>query len=193
MVCVHIGSSCCRVPASGRPADREGVRQLLNADKPYLWQRWPEGCTSTSRLYAEIRERGFRGSMRTLHRWLIRLRAAIAEPVVPPPVKPRQVIGWIISRPEKLTGDYHTRLEEICGRCEELAATRDLTRSFAQLLRERRGADLEVWVKEAENSPRAGTTCFASGLRKDWDAVTNGLTLNHSSGPVEGHVKARNA
>ena len=29
---------------------------------------------------------------------------------------------------------------------------------------------------------------FAAGLRKDWAAVTTGLTLPYSSGPVEGHV-----
>jgi transposase len=29
---------------------------------------------------------------------------------------------------------------------------------------------------------------FAAGLRRDYDAVRNGLTLPHNSGPVEGHV-----
>ncbi|MFC9769066.1 transposase [Rhodococcus jostii] len=29
---------------------------------------------------------------------------------------------------------------------------------------------------------------FVRGLRRDLDAVTAGLTLLHSSGPVEGHV-----
>ncbi|WP_255687626.1 transposase [Pseudonocardia sp. TRM90224] len=33
-------------------------------------------------------------------------------------------------------------------------------------------------------------TCrrFVTGLRRDYDAVRNGLTLPHSSGPVEGNV-----
>jgi len=29
---------------------------------------------------------------------------------------------------------------------------------------------------------------FAKGLRKDWAAVTAGLTVPYSSGAVEGHV-----
>lgn len=29
---------------------------------------------------------------------------------------------------------------------------------------------------------------FIAGLRRDYDAVLNGLTLPHSSGVVEGHV-----
>jgi transposase len=33
-----------------------------------------------------------------------------------------------------------------------------------------------------------GVTSFASGLTSDLDAVTAGLTLPHSSGPVEGNV-----
>jgi transposase len=33
-----------------------------------------------------------------------------------------------------------------------------------------------------------GTASFARGLEQDLDTVTNGLTMNWSSGSVEGHV-----
>jgi len=33
-----------------------------------------------------------------------------------------------------------------------------------------------------------GISSFAKGLEQDLDAVTNGLTMNWSSGPVEGRV-----
>ena len=47
---------------------------------------------------------------------------------------------------------------------------------------------LEAWANQAEASPVSELRCFATGLRKDWAAVTAGLTLPYSSGAVEGHV-----
>jgi transposase len=40
----------------------------------------------------------------------------------------------------------------------------------------------------AEASPVRELRSSAAGLRKDWAAVTAGLTMPYSSGPVEGHV-----
>lgn len=39
-----------------------------------------------------------------------------------------------------------------------------------------------------EASPVRALRGFAAGLRKDWAAVTAGLTVPYSSGPVEGRV-----
>nr|WP_261988333.1 transposase [Streptomyces sp. gb1(2016)] len=47
---------------------------------------------------------------------------------------------------------------------------------------------LEQWAADAEVSRLPELRGFASGLRKDWDAVMAGLTLRWKSGPVEGHV-----
>ena len=41
---------------------------------------------------------------------------------------------------------------------------------------------------QAEASPVSELRGFAKGLRKDWAAVTAGLTVSYSSGAVEGHV-----
>jgi hypothetical protein len=79
-------------------------------------------------------------------------------------------------------------LAQITTRCEELAATRDLVREFADLLCHRHGEHLETWAAQAETSPVSGPRGFAKGLRKDWAAVTAGLTVSYSSGAVEGHV-----
>ena len=52
----------------------------------------------------------------------------------------------------------------------------------------REGRHLHTWVEQvrADDLPSLGS--FASGLEKDWDAVTAGLTLTWSSGAVEGTV-----
>jgi transposase len=98
------------------------------------------------------------------------------------------VASWILTPPGKLTSDDRAALAQITGRCEELKATRDLVREFAGMLCHRHGEHLETWVAKAENGPVSELSGFAKGLRKDWAAVTAGLTVSYSSGPVEGHV-----
>ena len=47
---------------------------LLGPHQDWLRQRWKEGIRSTDRLHAELRDRGYRGSLRTLRRLTARLR-----------------------------------------------------------------------------------------------------------------------
>ena len=80
------------------------------------------------------------------------------------------------------------QLEEVCERCPELAATRDLARRFATIVRNREGGDaFHVWLKEVKDCGVPRLVSFAAGLRRDEAAVTAGLTLPWSSGVVEGH------
>jgi transposase len=56
------------------------------------------------------------------------------------------------------------------------------------MLCHRHGEYLDIWAANAQESPVSELRGFAKGLRKDWAAVTAGLTLPYSSGAVEGHV-----
>jgi transposase len=98
------------------------------------------------------------------------------------------VASWILTPPGKLTDADHTALAQITARCDELTTTRALVRDFADMLCHRHGEHLETWASQAEASPVSELRGFAKGLRKDWAAVTAGLTLPYSSGAVEGHV-----
>jgi transposase len=170
---------------SGARLTRPG---LLGPHQAYLRQRWDEGIRSTGRLHQELRERGYRGSQRTLRRLTARLRRDTAVPAPPPPPAARKVASWILTPPGKLTDDNRAALAQITARCQELAATRTLVREFADMLCHRHGENLEAWAAQAENSPVSELRGFAKGLRKDWAAVTAGLTVPYSSGAVEGHV-----
>jgi hypothetical protein len=161
---------------------------LLGPHQAYLRQRWDEGIRSTERLHQELRERGYRGSQRTLRRLTAQLRQDTAVPAPPPAPAARKVASWILTPPGKLTDDHRAALAQITARCEELAATRSLVREFAEMLCHRHGERLEAWAAQAETSPVSELRRFAGGLRKDWAAVTAGLTVSYSSGAVEGHV-----
>jgi transposase len=161
---------------------------LLGPHEAYLRQRWDEGARSTNRLHEELRARGYRGSLRTLRRLTAQLRHDTAVPAPPPAPAARKVASWILTPPGKLADADRAALAQITARCEELTTTRALVREFADMLCHRHGERLEAWAAQAENSPVSELRGFSKGLRKDWAAVTAGLTVPYSSGAVEGHV-----
>jgi transposase len=56
------------------------------------------------------------------------------------------------------------------------------------MITELTGQDLPQWMAAARDAGLPGISSFAKGLEQDLEAVTNGLTMNWSSGPVEGRV-----
>jgi transposase len=143
---------------------------------------------STQRLHQELRARGYTGSLRTLRRLTARLRQDTTTPAPPPAPAAKKVARWILTPPGDLTGPDRAELAQITARCAELAATQALVREFAEMLCHRHGEHLPTWTAQAQASPVSELRGFAKGLRKDWAAVTAGLTLPYSSGAVEGHV-----
>lgn len=110
---------------------------LLDDYLPYLQQRWSDGCTDVDTLFAEIRERGYRGSIRTVYRHLQPLRTASPPPPrnpSPPPAtpKPRRVARWIMTHPDHLEDDNQLRLNAILDRCPHLRSTRTHVGAFAR-------------------------------------------------------------
>ena len=105
---------------------------------------------------------------------------------VPPTV--RQVTGWLTRHPDPLTEDDRLQLKQILDRSEALTATHRQVYDFAVMLTQRRGELFDEWIGEVDTNGTAPLRSFAAGLRTDLDAVTAGLTLPYSSGPVEGTV-----
>jgi transposase len=162
---------------------------ILDSHKTYLHQRCADGVTGTLQLLGEIRARGYTGSERTLRRFLIALRGRPEPTVEPPPVPPtRDITAWIMRPLDKLTDDDQAELDRLCQLCPDLTTIRQLAHGFADLVRNRGGDRLTAWTQQAEQSTITDIRSFATGLRKDWDAVAAGLTTTWSSGAVEGNV-----
>ncbi|MCK8669783.1 ISL3 family transposase [Rhodococcus sp. HM1] len=162
---------------------------LLSEHEPYLRERFAAGCTDAARLTAEITERGYRGSAKTVRRFLQPLRTEHRmRPAPPQAPSVRQVTGWLTCRPDRLTDADSGRLTDILEHSPALTALREHVRGFAQLMTERRGRELADWMNGIDATGSPALRSFAAGLRRDLDAVTAGLTLEHNSGPVEGHV-----
>jgi transposase len=162
---------------------------LLDAFKPYLHERFNAGHIDAAALTAEIKAMGYRGSDKTVRRYLHPFRAAlVAPPPVLTPPSVRQVTGWLTRRPQRLSEDERMELKKILDRSDVLAITQQQVRDFAEMLTARHGERLAEWMCDVDSHGPPPLRSFVAGLRTDLDAVTAGLTLDYSSGPVEGTV-----
>lgn len=162
----------------------------LDRHKPYLRQRWNEGITTATALHAELRARGWDGSVQAVERYVRPFRAMTAAPPPAPAVpKTRQITRWLLSRPATLTADEQAQLAGIQDRCPHLNTLAEHVRSFAEMMTRRRGQqELEGWLTAVETDDQPELHSFANGIRRDQQAVTAGLTLPYSSAAVEGNV-----
>ncbi|MGW4372015.1 ISL3 family transposase [Nocardia takedensis] len=170
--------------------NRTGYRAgILDDHKPHLRRRWNEGCTDTAKLLEEITALGYRGSEKTLSNYLrpFRTLSRAPEPPRTPPTV-RKATAWIMTNPANLDPTDQQILDTILAASPELTALVGHVRRFAAIMSERRGHDLQRWMTEAATDDQPALRSFLHGLRRDYDAVTAGLTLPWSSGPVEGQV-----
>jgi transposase len=70
--------------------------------------------------------------------------------------------------------------------CPELTALADVVRGFAQLMADRRGADLDGWIAQVRNAELVELEPFLAGLEQDHDAAIAGLPEPYSNGSIEG-------
>jgi transposase len=169
-------------PHPGRP-------RVLDEHADYLRQRLAGGATNAVTLCAELRERGYRGSATTLRTYLRPLRAAVGRPPAPRrPPKTRQLTSWLLTHPDRLADDDRDQLTRARAACPHLDALATHVSAFAEILTARQGQRLNDWITAVEADDQPDLRSFTAGLRRDHDAVVNGLTMPYSSGVVEGHV-----
>ncbi|MFE9328958.1 ISL3 family transposase [Nocardia sp. NPDC052278] len=170
--------------------NRTGYRRsLLEDHKPYLHQRWNEGCTNAAHLFIEIKTRGYRGSDKILRKYLHQFRTGDQIAWTPPkPPTARRVTAWIMTDPANLEPDHQKQLETILAASPDLKSLVDHVRGFADIMRNRRGRELEKWMAAIDADDQPSLHSFVRGLRRDQDAVAAGLTMEWNSGAVEGHV-----
>ncbi|MFH8805532.1 hypothetical protein ACH4F6_39330 [Streptomyces sp. NPDC017936] len=79
-------------------------------------------------------------------------------------------------------------LKNILARCPELDTVAGHVRDFGKILTARLGATLPAWIAAVDAGRLPGLTGFALHPLRDLDAVTAGLTLDWSSGSIEGVI-----
>lgn len=188
--------------SSSPKSRRSSSSHLLDPFKPYILQRWNEGCHNASLLFREIRPQGFTGETTIVRLFIRQLRQASG---IPPKVRNsegqllkedptksspslRKLTCLITKRPEKRLEEDEKILEKISAEQPKLTTTIQLARKFAEIIRQRQPNEFVPWLDQASKSGYRVWHNFADGLKQDDSAVRGALELPWSNGPTEGHI-----
>jgi transposase len=196
--------------ASGRRGQRGSI---LNQYKPYIFQRWQQGCRNSVQLYDEIKTRGYSGSTSLLRNFLASLRKqhveagsaevltldaatqtiAIPDSLPPKPCVARRMSSTraaflFVSHREKLDEKQRKYIEQIRKAHPDLEMAYQLGQGFVMMLAERRDTDLHSWLTQAEHSGLPEFKKMAKGIRLDYVAVKAAFSSEWSQGQVEAQV-----
>jgi len=100
----------------------------------------------------------------------------------------RDITSWLLRHPDSLDADEQLNRKLVLARCPHLEALAGHVTAFAELLAGRHGDRLGGWIATVEGDELPALHSFAAGLKRDLDAVVNGLSLPYSSGAVEGTI-----
>lgn len=156
----------------------------------YLQQRWNEGCHNASRLYQEIRGKGYAGKRAMVARFVSgwRTTSKATSPKAPERVAPRHA-AILVTRPaDKLSDEQRQLLDRIVAQCPEVVVLRKLSLDFRAALAADESTQLRQWVETAKRCEFGPVVRFAYGLQKDISAVAAAVDTPWSNGQVEGQV-----
>ncbi len=184
------------LPHSG---PRKPRSHLIDPYKPYLLERWHQGCHNGLQLEKELRAKGYKGSQKGVYRYLETLEPPASPkvsrpsaPAVPPnPLLTLSVsqATWLFFRKEKdLKAEEQEKLCLLRQASPEIETAYQLVAKFLRMVRERTGEQLDTWLDEVKASQLGAFDSFVKGVQQDKDAVFAGLTLPWSNGPLEGNV-----
>ncbi|MEU9211312.1 hypothetical protein AB0D27_26090 [Streptomyces sp. NPDC048415] len=94
--------------------------------KPYLDDRWNQGCTNAWKVWEEIVPLGYTGSYQRVRAYF-RTKRLSADPLPASPPSLRTVADWILRHPDSLTEAEQLRLKAVLAHCPELDASPDMS------------------------------------------------------------------
>jgi len=95
---------------------------------------------------------------------------------------------FLIREPERLNMAEQATLKQLQQASQDVAEGYPLLQEFLQMVRQRKGEQLDSWLSKAKSSKLIDLQNFASGLERDKAAVMAGLTEKWSNGQTEGQV-----
>ncbi|MFI2765241.1 hypothetical protein ACH5A3_41530 [Streptomyces echinatus] len=131
--------------------------------KPFLDDRWSEGCTNAWKLWEEIVPLGYKGSYQRVRAYL-HVKRTSPRPVTARPPSPRTVAGWVLRHPDALTETEQLQLKAVRAHCPELDALTRHVRSFATTLTERKGERLPDWLDAVRQDDLPSLHTLAAGI-----------------------------
>lgn len=193
-------------PQFAQPQRRVDYGQtLVHPYRAYILQRCIPGRRCIE-LLKELRQQGYKGSERTLSRYLNRLwkgetTEAVALPALPPLPRvaaPEAVLWqpplsasratWLVLRREALRSSTEQQLLLKLQSSAQLAPAIELAQWFTRLIRQGQAEQFEAWLEQALSSKITAFVNFAASLKEDFAAVEAAMRLSVSNGQVEGQI-----
>ena len=161
----------------------------LDPWKPYLRRRWDAGTTTIAVLHREITALGYAGSEPTTYAWLALLKLAAPPSRPPRPGNGRSPGGCSPTPPAWTAASRRSSPPSSAAapNWRPWPGTSPHSPRSSPAAPATAPAGLDDWLAAAGASPgQPELASFANGIRRDYQAVRNALTLPWSSGPVEG-------
>ena len=175
-------------------AERPSHPGILAPYETYLRSRWREGEHNAVGLFREVTARGYTGSRMTIERFLLGLHRMehqgieVGKEATSVELTPRRAVGLMLRRSDDLSEEERLALRQVDQIHPQVHHLNALFQQFAQMLRDRRGEDLDQWLHAAFHAGIPELRAFVNKLRQDQQAVQTGLVLKWNNGVVEGHV-----
>jgi transposase len=174
------------------PPERRGYRRRgkVHPYAAYLLRRLSEGCTNQTRLWQEITAQGFTGGRSLVSKWIRAHHPEQVKAAIPPmPLPGSKELSWLVLQAGDETLAPEDRvLWDRLRQHHELIRLQRMVARFRTMVRQRRVEDLDPWLVECHAGSVAELRNFATSLEKEDAGVRAALTLEWSSGPVEGSV-----
>jgi transposase len=171
-----------------KPAHRRPAKVTEFAD--YLRQRWNEGCRNASRLFQEIRQKGYTGKRSMVARFVSSWRKTgkPTSPEAPQRIAPKHAAILATRAADQMTEQQQVLFDRITAQCPDAILLRHLALDFRQALASSEAWRMEAWIDVAKQSPYGPLVRLAYGLQKDLSAVTAAVETSWSTGQVEGQI-----
>jgi hypothetical protein len=102
----------------------------------YLQQRWNEGCHNATRLYHEIRDRGYAGKRAMVARFVAgwRKTGKATRSNAPERISPKHAAILVTRAADQMTDEQQRLFDRITSQCPEVADLRRIALSFRAAL-----------------------------------------------------------
>lgn len=159
----------------------------LEPHLPRLDEQWASGARNGAALWRDLRDQGFRGSLRVVTEWMTRRRRAEAVDGhhltrVP---SARTVARLMTAERDELSRSQTITVAALEACVPALVEARDVTATFHRIVRQKRKAALDGWLERARLSLVAP---FANGLARDYLAVQAAIATAWSNAQAEGQI-----
>jgi len=133
-----------------------GRRNKVAEFEAYLNERWKAGCHNSTKLFTEIRARGYKGSRQMVTLYVASWRPTGDRPpeaALPQRVAPKHAAILAVQAPEKFTPEQQTLFDRLAACCPDLLSIRKIALAFRDVFTATDSAALLSWIHDTKTLP----------------------------------------